>query len=130
MRGKSEMIEAMKQALKYAKQGALVPVDVPTTKLLVDAFRAALAEEERCRMRSESEMTREEFNQMMQEAGFGANQRATLRLKLQRFAALAIAAEREACAKVCEDSATPRNDAYQASYVLRDCADDIRARGK
>ncbi len=63
-------------------------------------------------MRSESEMTREEFNQMMQEAGFGANQRATLRLKLQRFAALAIAAEREACAKMCEDWPTDEEYVY------------------
>ena len=44
--------------------------------------------------------------------------------------AKAVAAEREACAKVCEDSATPRNDAYQASYILKNCADDIRARSK
>ena len=75
-------------------------------------------------------MTREELNELAQKAGFGANQRATLRLKLQPFAALVAAAERDACAKVCEDSATPRNDAYQASYVLRDCAQDIRARGE
>lgn len=74
-------------------------------------------------MRSKSEMTREEFNQMMQEAGFGANQRATLRLKLQRFAALAIAAEREACAKLCEEHWRNNGNAME-------CADAIRTRGE
>lgn len=43
-------------------------------------------------MRGESEMN---IIRMAEEAGFGANQRATLRLKLQRFAALVAAAERE-----------------------------------
>ncbi len=70
-------------------------------------------------MRSESEMTREEFNQMMQEAGFGANQRATLRLKLQRFAALAIAAEREACAKMCEDWPTDEEYVWTIGVAIR-----------
>jgi hypothetical protein len=38
-------------------------------------------------------MTRNDIIRMAEEAGFGANQRATLRLKLQRFAALVAAAD-------------------------------------
>jgi len=48
-------------------------------------------------------MTREELNELAQKAGFGANQRATLRLKLQHFAALVAAAERDACKEICVD---------------------------
>lgn len=67
MRSESEMIEAMKQALKYTKQGALVPVDVPTTKLLVDALRAALAEDAMQRLtdvQKEMEATSQESRQV------------------------------------------------------------------
>lgn len=44
----------------------------------------------------------------------------------QRFAALVAAAEREACAKVCEDQMTGINPA--GDIVREDCADAIRAR--
>ena len=101
-------------------------------------------------MRYKSEMTHEDIVRMEQEAGFGANQRATLRLKLQRFAALVAAytlsnidpskfmsfqegmeagclAEREACAKVCDDIDTE----YEGEDVLATwCAAAIRARGQ
>lgn len=45
---------------------------------------------------------------------------------LERFAALVASAEREACAKIVEESSLP--DAY-SEPVLLDIADDIRARG-
>ena len=44
-----------------------------------------------------------------------------------KFAALVASAEREACAKVVEESSLP--DAY-SEPVLLDIADDIRARGQ
>jgi len=68
-------------------------------------------------------MTREEITRMAREAGFvgfdGDNG------ALRRFAALVAAAEREACAKVC--------DAFQARDVgmqPAECAGAIRARGQ
>jgi hypothetical protein len=42
---------------------------------------------------------------------------------LERFAALVAAAEREACAKVCDDRE------YANVYGFRECAAAIRARG-
>lgn len=42
---------------------------------------------------------------------------------LQRFAALVAAAEREACAKVCDDL-------WKDNYTAYACAEAIRARGK
>ena len=47
---------------------------------------------------------------------------------LERFAALAVAAEREACAKVCEE----RQEVFQKYYtkgLAAMCAETIRARG-
>ncbi len=44
---------------------------------------------------------------------------------LERFAALVAAAEREACAKVCEEYAGPFN-----SHRIGECAAAIRARGQ
>ena len=52
---------------------------------------------------------------------------------LQRFATLAYAAgqtaEREACAKVCNEIESQNFDTNEGGYA-RDCADAIRARGK
>jgi DNA-binding protein YbaB len=48
--------------------------------------------------------------------------------ELERFAALAVAAEREACAKVCEE----RQEVFQKYYtkgLAAMCAEAIRARG-
>ena len=68
-------------------------------------------------------MTRDEITHMAREAGFvgmdgdhGA---------LRRFAALVAAAEREACAKVC-DEIYEGNDTYTAET----CAAAIRAKGQ
>lgn len=63
-------------------------------------------------MRSESEMN---IIRMAEEAGFGATQRATLRLKLQRFAALVAAAEREKIAQ----SWDALHDKYMADPLRR-----------
>ena len=108
-------------------------------------------------MRSESEMN---IIRMAEEAGFGANQRATLRLKLQRFAALVaaaererifaanapvieqlnahikalaelVAAEREACAKLCETRLSKLEHTDKPyNNGVRACAAAIRARGE
>jgi len=48
-------------------------------------------------------MNREEVASLASSAGFGGNQRNTLAVKLERFAALVAAAERERCAKVCDE---------------------------
>jgi len=47
---------------------------------------------------------------------------------LERFAALVAAAEREACAKVCEDDV--RTWSHPGSITREDCAAAIRARGQ
>ena len=48
---------------------------------------------------------------------------------VERFASLVIAAEREACAKVCEDNATDLSEGDWDS-ACTNCADHIRARNK
>ena len=47
---------------------------------------------------------------------------------LERFAALVAAAEREACAKVCEDAAEDRVKGAISLYAALGCAAAIRAR--
>ena len=71
-------------------------------------------------------MNREDIIRMAQEAGFNVEQGYLLRITgidedLERFAALVASAEREACAKVCEDS---------VEYAGGTLADLIRARGQ
>ena len=61
-------------------------------------------------------MSKEDIIRMAREAGVLSGYEAEL---FQRFAALVAAAEREACAKVCEDIGNP--------WAL-DCAFTIRAR--
>lgn len=77
-------------------------------------------------------MNRNEVIRMAREAGFsdfgiGVNQE-----KLDAFAGLVAAAEREACAKKCEFGATLA-EGYAAPHPpstwMRDCANAIRARG-
>jgi len=79
-------------------------------------------------------MNREDIIRMAKEAGLNdphAVIHAYCELKLtghlERFAALVAAAEREACAKVCEDIDTE----YEGEDVLATwCANAIRARGQ
>jgi len=49
--------------------------------------------------------------------------------ELERFAALVASAEREACAKVCEENATDLSEGDWDSACIN-CADHIRARGQ
>ena len=70
-------------------------------------------------------MNRDEIIRMAREAGLERNGYWEFDMnRLERFAALVAAAEREACAKVCEELAE-RFHAHAA-----DCAAAIRARGQ
>ena len=66
-------------------------------------------------------MTRDDIIRMAREAGFFDPELTQVLPSVERFAALVAAAEREACAKVCE---------YYFSHGARDIADAIRARGQ
>lgn len=75
-------------------------------------------------------MTKDDIIRMAQEAGFafdGVNTRIPLWIsrpeELERFAALVAAAEREACAKVCEEWGA-------FNKIAAECAEAIRARGE
>ena len=48
---------------------------------------------------------------------------------LERFAALVAAAEREACAELCEEM-EDRESPYERNVAVLDCAAAIRARGE
>jgi hypothetical protein len=65
-------------------------------------------------------MTRDDIIRMAKEAGYLAWH---IDPRAERFAALVAAAEREACAKVCDDEATIEG-------VAQRCAAAIRATGK
>jgi hypothetical protein len=77
-------------------------------------------------------MTREDIIRMAREAGFLVveadfittlkNGRIGFQIELERFAALAVAAEREACAEMCDAEATIEG-------IAQRCAGAIRARG-
>ena len=64
-------------------------------------------------------MTREDIIRMAREADLQAEYDDYMLERLERFAALVAAAEREACAKICEDAPEPDG---------RDLAERIRAR--
>ena len=72
-------------------------------------------------------MNREDITRMAREAGFvgfdGENK------CLRQFAALVAAAEREACAKVCEILEAEDESFYAEFSGAIDCAAAIRARG-
>jgi len=89
-------------------------------------------------------MNREDIIRMAQEAGLHRQQHNLMsnpvqprfsydgyEENLERFAALVASAEREACAKVCEEMRTyvGRNNAVTQSSA-QDCATSIRARGQ
>ena len=69
-------------------------------------------------------MTRDDIIRMAREAGF-ADAQGTVHAayQLEHFAALVAAAEREACAKVCDDL-------WQEDKTAYDCREAIRARGQ
>ena len=68
-------------------------------------------------------MTSDEVYKLIEDNGL------TLHGDLERFAALVASAEREACAKVCEEQA--KEYASMAAWKLcNECANAIRARGQ
>ena len=73
-------------------------------------------------------MDRDDINRMAREAGFvgfdGSNK------MLRKFAALVAAAEREACAKVCDAVQKKNEDDGAWMWEARNCAAAIRARGQ
>ena len=70
-------------------------------------------------------MTRDDIISMAREAGFGERDSDLMQEELERFAALVAAAEREACANVCDDF-EHGNWEYMKGSIL--CAAAIRAR--
>jgi len=71
-----------------------------------------------------SGLTKDDVMGMALEAGLGSGRGV---IQITKFAALVAAAEREACAKVCEDI----DKEYEGEDVLATwCADAIRARGQ
>jgi hypothetical protein len=86
-------------------------------------------------------MNREDIIRMAQEAGFESNSLGVTYTSgwlpdlLERFAALVAAAEREACAKVCDERKLPRlPDSSEFDHLYNQavshCAKAIRARGQ
>ena len=83
-------------------------------------------------------MTKDDIIRMAREAGFefnslgGTYTNGSLSENLERFAKLVAAAEREACAKVCETLwNTPDNGmATEEEAYGEKCAEAIRARGQ
>ena len=79
-------------------------------------------------------MNREDIIRMAWKAGFERlghtnNDWVCYPEDIERFAALVASAEREACAKVCEEQA--KEYASMAAWKLcNECADAIRARGQ
>lgn len=82
-------------------------------------------------------MTRDDIIKLAREAGFGFNGASSP--AIERFAALVAAAEREACAKVCEEECSdPYEDFknYEDTHTdgwmdgCNSCAAAIRARGE
>ena len=84
-------------------------------------------------------MTREDIIRMAREAGLTGLREAGVLGNFERFAALVAAAEREACAKVCEDEAAEfrsQKEGYRdARYdwkedAAMECSLAIRTRGE
>ena len=80
-------------------------------------------------------MDREDIIRMAGGAGFASPDGSFITWdasdeQLERFAALVAAAEREACAKVCEDIPLPQDSkALTHGPTIERCAAAIRARG-
>ena len=73
-------------------------------------------------------MTREEIDKLWNRAIREAIEDGNMCTRYH-FAALVAAAEREACAKVCDDLADASNLVYAGTAAMH-CADAIRARGQ
>jgi hypothetical protein len=74
-------------------------------------------------------LNRDDIIRMAREAGISKpwDQEPVKWETLERFAALVAAAEREACAKVCDQRA--EEDTFEGGYANA-CAEAIRARGQ
>jgi len=90
-----------------------------------DDRKAALAKVHQSMHEEYHEMTRDDIESMAKnEHGIYA---FTVE-GLERFVALIAAAEREACARACEEL-EDRDNAYEWNVAVLDCASVIRARG-
>jgi sugar phosphate isomerase/epimerase len=76
-------------------------------------------------------MSRDDTIAMAREAGFVYWEYFTVdyQKKIERFAALVAAAEREACAKVCDEAGVEPTSMYPSSQA-KQLADAIRARNR
>ena len=79
-------------------------------------------------------MEREQIIRMAREAGFVDYEledytESGFDVRYERFASLVAAAEREACAKVCEENADDDTEGEWDSACIS-CANHIRARGQ
>jgi hypothetical protein len=78
-------------------------------------------------------MTRDDIIRMAREAGFNhpSSEKDTDYYQLDRFAALVAAAEREACAKLCDEMERRAEGTECCKWPTpADCAYTIRARGE
>ena len=78
-------------------------------------------------------MTRDDIIRMAREAGDGVFSNAVVfsHKELERFAELVAAAEREACARVCDQMHIGISHANKGwHHAIASCANSIRARGK
>jgi hypothetical protein len=74
-------------------------------------------------------MNREDIIKMAREAGLSGMMEGGLIDYFERFAALVAAAEREACAVVCDERAASAPLGSDEQCEAEDCAAAIRARG-
>ena len=75
-------------------------------------------------------MTHDEFIRMARDAGFQEGWTNLWAENFERFAAMAASAEREACAKVCEEQERCAGDAMTFYTAAGQCAAAIRARNE
>lgn len=76
-------------------------------------------------------MTRDDIIRMAREAGSFVEQisKSTFYSELERFAVLVAAAEREACAKLCDEAGVEPTSMYPSSQA-KQLADAIRVRSQ
>jgi hypothetical protein len=76
-------------------------------------------------------MTRDEIVQIAWDCGIlmRSHQHQEEPTKLERFAERIAAAEREACAELCQEM-EDRENPYERNVAVLDCASAIRARGE
>lgn len=81
-------------------------------------------------------MTRDDIIRTARDSGLVGLEQGGILENFQRFAALVAAAEREACAKICDETRytgyVPAEDGEARQYydaAAEDCAEQIRARG-